>query len=126
VKFVLLNNTTLARETRWSEKFNLLAGRNKSTIDTGFRGHSAGMIVIVVILSVLLAVLLALLIAAIAVGSKDICWCRTIDNEGFLVKEELDLDDYNIPPYRPHSIYLTHSKWIQAQQNRTTVYTVFK
>ncbi|XP_069613414.1 uroplakin-3b-like protein 1 isoform X2 [Ranitomeya imitator] len=126
VKFVLLNNTTLTRETRWSEKFNLITGMNKSTIDTGPGRRSAGMIVIVVILSVLLAILLAFLIAAIAVGSKDICWCRTLDNEGFLVKEELDLDDYNIPPYRPHSIYMTHSKWLQSQQNRSTVYTVFK
>ncbi|XP_073526656.1 uroplakin-3b-like [Phyllobates terribilis] len=126
VKFVLLNNTTLARETRWSEKFNLLTGKNTSTIDTGIGRYSAGMIVIVVILSVLLAFLLAFLIAAISLGSKDICWCRTIDNEGFLAKEELYLDEFNIPPYRPHSIYLTHSKWLQSQQNRSTVYTVFK
>ncbi|XP_069827345.1 uroplakin-3b-like [Dendropsophus ebraccatus] len=127
VKFVLLNNTTLVQETRWSDQINLLAGKSSNTIDTTWPGrHSAGMIVIVVILSVLLAILLACLIAALIVGSKDICWCRTIDNEGFLVKEELGLENYNIPPYRPHSVYMTHSRWKNAQQNKSTVYTVYK
>ncbi|XP_075707244.1 uroplakin-3b-like [Rhinoderma darwinii] len=121
VKFVLLNNTNLRQETRWSEKISLRTATSRTSIGTWPGGRSAGMIVIVVILSVLLAILLAFLIAAIATGSKDICWCRTIDNEGFLGKEELDMDSFQITPYRPHSIYVTHSKCLKTSQNKSTV-----
>ncbi|KAG9492671.1 uroplakin-3b-like isoform X2 [Eleutherodactylus coqui] len=112
VKFVLLKNNALVQETRWSEKISLLTGKSPSTIDTWPGGRSAGMIVIVVILSVLLAFLLAFLIAALATGSKDVCWCRTLHNEEVL---EFDFDEYNIPPYRQHCIYLTHSKSISGK-----------
>ncbi|XP_056416097.1 uroplakin-3b-like [Hyla sarda] len=124
VKFVLLNNTQLVQETRWSDKINLVAGKSSTTIDTWPGRYSAGMIVIVVILSILLSLLLAFLIAALAVGSKDICWCHTIDNEGFLAKEEFHLDDFNIPPYIPHSTYITHLRGTKTQQHKSTVYTV--
>ncbi|XP_071992418.1 uroplakin-3b-like protein 1 [Engystomops pustulosus] len=120
VKFVLLNSTALVQETRWSEKFNLLTGKNTTTIDIGPGGRSAGMIVIVVILSVLLTLLLAFLIAALAIGSKDICWCRVLENEFLGV--ELNY----IPRYQTHKFYTTHSKWFTPQQNNTSVYTVFK
>ncbi|XP_044139702.1 uroplakin-3b-like [Bufo gargarizans] len=119
VKFVLLNNTTLIQETRWSEKISPLTGTNYNTIDTRIERHSAGMIIIIVILSVLLALLLALLIAALATGSKDICWCRTLDAEGILEEEEVDMNDF-IAPYKKHNIYFTHSR-NKIHQNQSTM-----
>ncbi|XP_075054185.1 uroplakin-3b-like protein 1 [Mixophyes fleayi] len=126
VKFVVLNNNnTMVKETRWSEQINLITGRNISTIKWPDEGHSAGMVIIVVLLSVLAAILLACLIAAIVLGSKDICWCRKIDNEGFLVQEEVDMSDYQPDiPYIPHSIYMTHSNRLSRRDN--AIYTVYK
>ncbi|KAM5181335.1 uroplakin-3b-like [Mantella aurantiaca] len=124
VKFVVLNNNTMVTSTRWSEVINLRTGMNSSILTFSER-RSAGMIVIVVILSVLVAILLACLIAAIAVGSKDICWCHKIDNEGFLVKEDVDMEEYVInTTYLPHNLYMTHSKRISTRS--TAVHTVFK
>ncbi|XP_040192815.1 uroplakin-3b-like protein 1 [Rana temporaria] len=125
VKFVILNNNTMVTSTRWSELINLRTGMSQSILNPWPQGRSAGMIVIVVILSVLLAILLACLIAALAVGSKDICWCHTIDNEGFLVKEEVDMGEYVLnTTYIPHNLYMTHSK--RQSTRPSTVYTVFK
>ncbi|KAM9320065.1 uroplakin-3b [Gastrophryne carolinensis] len=127
VKFVILNNNnTLVTSTRWSEVISLNTGLSPSNLNPWPERRSAGMIVIVVILSVLLAVLLACLIAALAVGSKDICWCHIIDNEDFLAKDEdseSHVDVVNML-YVPHKIYQTHSK--RLSQKATTVYTVFK
>ncbi|XP_072262905.1 uroplakin-3b-like protein 1 [Pyxicephalus adspersus] len=126
VKFVVLNtNNTMVKATRWSEVINLRTAINSSILDPWPKGRSTGMIVLVVILSVLLAILLACLIAALVLGSKDVCWCYTIDNEGFLVKEELNMDDYAAhTSYVPHMMYLTHSKRFSSRQ--TTMNTVFK
>ncbi|XP_068124798.1 uroplakin-3b-like protein 1 isoform X2 [Hyperolius riggenbachi] len=123
-KFVVLNGSTLVTSTRWSEAITLRAGSSCGVPNGTFR-RSAAMIVIVVILSVLLAILLACLIAALVLGSKDICWCHKIDNEGFLVREELDMNDYVFnTTYIPHNLYMTHSKRISVKP--ASVYTVFK
>ncbi|XP_018417207.1 PREDICTED: uroplakin-3b-like [Nanorana parkeri] len=123
-KFVVLNNNnTMVNSTRWSEVINLRTVMPPPNLVP--QGRSAGMIVIVVILSVLTAILLACLIAALVMGSKDICWCHTLDSEGFLVMEEVDMEEYVLnTTYFPHNMYKTHSR--RLTKKPSTVYTVFK
>ncbi|XP_053313285.1 uroplakin-3b-like [Spea bombifrons] len=105
VKFVVLsmNGTVMINETRWSDLISLKTGQNPSQIEPWPARRSAGMIIITVILSVLLAVLLACLIAALITRSKDVCWCKEINNEAFVNMEVID-------NYNTHPIYVSHSQ----------------
>ncbi|XP_053563373.1 uroplakin-3b-like [Bombina bombina] len=103
VKFVILNSTGLVNATRWSEKIPLRTAKPYSDIDTFPAKRSAGMIVITVILSVLLAILLICLIAALIVGSKDICWCREIDNRESIFPDK-EPNVFYIMNYKTHHI----------------------
>ncbi|XP_078535785.1 uroplakin-3b [Lissotriton helveticus] len=89
VIFIMFDINGAQTRTRWSEVINLISVKAPSTIDTWIGRRSGGMIVITTILSVLLAILLACLIAALAVGTKDICWRKKLDNKPY---EDVDID----------------------------------
>ncbi|CAH2222606.1 Hypothetical predicted protein [Pelobates cultripes] len=105
VKFVVLNNTGLVVESRWSDLISLQTGQNRSLIDTSIKNHSAGMKVITIMLSILLAILTACLIAALVIGSKDVCWYRKLDNLP-LVYMEMVRNYYNM-----HAVYVIHTRY---------------
>ncbi|XP_069082811.1 uroplakin-3b-like [Pleurodeles waltl] len=87
--FIVFNLNGDQTLTRWSDVITLKSVKDSSTIDTWIGRRSGGMIVITTILSVLLAILLACLIAAFAVGTKDICWRKSLDNKLY---EETDFN----------------------------------
>ncbi|KAM4795897.1 uroplakin-3b-like [Rhinophrynus dorsalis] len=106
VKFVVLNSTAMVTETRWSEVITLRSGINYTTITVHSR-RSGGMIAITILLSVLLTILLTCLIAALVVGSKDICWCKKLENKE---PKELFAFDNKTLTYKSHPIYSLHNR----------------
>ncbi|KAM3936100.1 uroplakin-3b-like [Leptodactylus fuscus] len=98
VRFVLLDSTGLVAKTNWSAEISLMKDINFQGINKWPSGRSGGMITLTVILSVLLAILLVFLFAALAIGSRDICWKRTMDNE----KRMSQMDFMTHSTYRSH------------------------
>ncbi|XP_056416096.1 uroplakin-3b-like protein 1 [Hyla sarda] len=81
VKFILLNSTGIFDKTQWSSEIILQKDKSLLGLNVLPSGRSGGMIVLTSILSVLLAILLVSVIAALALGSRDICWKRSVYNE---------------------------------------------
>ncbi|XP_040277873.1 uroplakin-3b-like [Bufo bufo] len=97
VKFVVVKGSVVVNSTKWSGEIPLV--QDDPFLKSVWAGRSGGMIVLTTILCILLAILLVLLIIALVVGSKDICWKRTLYNE----KSVATFDFIPYPSYKLHT-----------------------
>ncbi|XP_015679791.1 uroplakin-3b [Protobothrops mucrosquamatus] len=98
VKFLVMNSTSVIKESKWSDPIKLIQGKNPDSIIVRPRRRRTETTIIATILPILFAILLAALIAALIYKYSSIC-------DKPMSVDFMGIQDPAIVRYTPHQVH---------------------